>query len=213
MSRNAAYAYLFGFAGMLVAVIAIIAIVLVMPLKSTDYIPIVVDRATGETVVRSSTSEIEDANLVEVLDRFWITRYVTAREGYNGASLASDFALVDNATSNRILTDYRQNFDESRPDNYMAIYRGKEVRVRVKTISLLSDRSTQAKASSERSYSVSFSRTIVSPGSGEDIINYTVIMTTTFRQVAQEESQIRLNPLGFYVSAYSRSQMLSEAIR
>lgn len=202
-------AYVLALVAMFYGIVVTILVALLFPLKSVVALPVVVDRNTGETTVMvGQTDELENPTIVGVLDRYFVTKYLQAREGFHPPSLQTDFDFVENATSSKLFPLYAANFDPARPDNYLKIYSNRVVDVAVKTISLISDPSGRASASSERTYSVSIDRLIRDPQGSVDRINYRVVMTTSFLQVSQEEAQTRINPLGFYVSTYSRNQTL-----
>lgn len=79
----------FGFA----FVLAVVAIVLMMPLKKTEPFIVRVDNTTGHTDLVTALSQ-KGVGYDEVMDKYWLSQYVRARETYDWYTIQKDYDTV-----------------------------------------------------------------------------------------------------------------------
>jgi type IV secretion system protein VirB8 len=97
-----------------IAVVAIIAVALQGPLHQFQAVPIVVDKATGETsVARALASDSVPA--VEALDKHNVANLVLARERYNWAFLQADYDAVRALSAPDVFKGYASQFEGGTP--------------------------------------------------------------------------------------------------
>lgn len=111
-------AYLFAvFCGVL-SVLAIIAVMLLTPLKTTEPYLVRVNDTTGAVDI-ISILDVQQISNNEALDKHFINSYVRAREGYFYDMLNRDYELVLTLSSDRVAADYKD------------IYKGEDARDKV----------------------------------------------------------------------------------
>ena len=86
-------AYFISGVALLIAIISVIAVCLLTPLKSVEPYVIRVDNTTGMVDIITSVNKAEFTGN-EALDKYFATTYVKAREGYYYDILQSDYELV-----------------------------------------------------------------------------------------------------------------------
>jgi type IV secretion system protein VirB8 len=97
-------------AGVVLALIGIAAVFAQGPLRRVVEIPIVVDRATGETTIQQRLS-VETVPPMEALDKHNLATFVRAREGYSWMFLQRDFDQVARMAVPSVFAEYNRRFD------------------------------------------------------------------------------------------------------
>lgn len=189
-------AYFISGVALLVAIISVIAVCLLTPLKSVEPYVIRVDNTTGMVDIITSVNEAEFSQN-EALDKYFATMYVKAREGYYYDILQSDYELV------QIL---------SYPDvvnGYLRIYEGEKARdqvlkndfeVEIDIVSV-----TLGNSAGSPIATIRFNEITRKKGEKIAISNKAKIVTLSYdyqpSSLTTEEERIK-NPLGFKVSTY-----------
>lgn len=103
-------AWLIAFISIFIAIISIIAVVLLTPLKTIEPYVIRVDNTTGMVDILTMLDEKEiKAN--EALDKYFISTYVKAREGYYYDLLNQDYLLTQLMSSEKVANEYRALYE------------------------------------------------------------------------------------------------------
>jgi type IV secretion system protein VirB8 len=176
-------------AAMLV-VVALVALVALLPLRHVEPFVVRVDNATGAVDVVSVIGEHPES-YGEVVDKYWLNKYVLSRESY-------DYETVQSTFDTTVLL--------SRPDvqrEFQALYEGPNARDKV-----LSDRvrlivKVRSITPAKGTAVVRFVR-VRRSGDGSDDVEESLIATIGFEYVAaplHEEDRL-VNPLGFEVTSY-----------
>ena len=110
LERSERRAWRVAVAGMAMALIGIAAVFVQGPLRRVVEIPIVVDRATGETTIQQRLS-IETVPPMEALDKHNLAAFVRAREGYNWQFLQRDFDQVARMAVPAVFSAYSRQFE------------------------------------------------------------------------------------------------------
>ena len=208
--RSRAVAWTLAFAFCVLALIAMTALMLLMPLKEKVPVPILVDRITGETRIVDTTIDINRLDAIAALDRYWINRYVQSRETFDLTTLETDYAIVERLSCPKTFQSYAALFRTDNPNNYYTVYKDHTVTVTVNTISRFED--AGAPADDYRVYAINAERHIQNrqhAGAGDTAIKripYQILLAVKFTQVSVEERLVRDNPLGFEVCRFSRDQ-------
>ena len=121
------------FASVGVAVLAIAAIAMMMPLKESVPYVIRVDNTTGvPDIVTAITDKAVTGD--EVMDKYWLAHYVRARETYDWYTLQRDYNTVGLLSSANVGQGYAQLFEGK--DALDKTY-GKTVRATVEILSVV----------------------------------------------------------------------------
>lgn len=110
LERSERRAWMVAGAGMLLGLIGIAAVFVQGPLRRIVEIPIVVDRATGETTVQQRLS-VETIPPLEALDKHNLATFVRAREGYSWMWLQRDFDQVARMAVPAVFADFNRQFE------------------------------------------------------------------------------------------------------
>jgi type IV secretion system protein VirB8 len=114
LERSERRGWLVGAAGLLVAVLAVLAVFAQGPLRQVVCVPIVVDRTTGETTIQQRLSA-ETIPAQEALDKHNLAVFVRAREGYSWWWLQRDFDQVARMAVPTVFADYGRQFEGEAP--------------------------------------------------------------------------------------------------
>ncbi|WP_283785334.1 virB8 family protein [Campylobacter jejuni] len=187
-------AWLIAFISIFIAIISIIAVVLLTPLKTIEPYVIRVDNTTGMVDILTMLDEKEiKAN--EALDKYFISTYVKAREGYYYDLLNQDYLLTQLMSSEKVANEYRAWYEgENARDQILK--NSNEVSVQI--LSIVLGNSNGVKTSTIRAKIIT--KNLNTRGLSES----TKVITLSYDYIlakASEENRI-LNPLGFKVTNY-----------
>lgn len=187
-------AWIIAFVSIFVAIISIIAVVLLTPLKTIEPYVIRVDNTTGIVDILTILDEKEISSN-EALDKYFISQYVKAREGYYYELLNQDYLLTQLMSSEKVANEYRAWYEgENARDQILK--NSNEVNVQI--LSVVLGNSNGVKTSTIRTLI-----TTKNLSSGA-ITQETKVITLSYEYIlakASEENRI-LNPLGFKVLTY-----------
>ncbi len=177
--------------GVLVALV-LVALVALLPLKRVEGFVVRVDNATGAVdIVRSL--EHAKATYGEVVDKYWVNKYVLSRESYDWETLQTAYDTTVLLSSTPVQQEYRSLFEgPSARDKAW----GDRTRVLVQVRSI-------TPGSSANTALVRFTRRR-EDGSGVPPVDESFVATVGFRYVAaaMREQDRLVNPLGFQVTSY-----------
>jgi type IV secretion system protein VirB8 len=110
LERSERRGWLVGVAGMVLALLGVLAVFAQGPLRQVVGVPIVIDKTTGETTIQQRlTAETVPAQ--EALDKHNLAVFVRAREGYSWWWLQRDFDQVARMAVPIVFADYNRQFD------------------------------------------------------------------------------------------------------
>lgn len=174
-----------------------LSIFVILPLKEHELAIVSVGEKTGRSELVTQVKQ-EKILQSEALGRYFVSTYISLREGYNYPSLQSDYETVQLYSSNAVKDDYLRLFDsDSAPDK---IYNNNGSYVVVEVISNIISAATKPDMLS----TVRFKKTIRNFRTGHLETSYwTARVTYRFESSKSEISSIReVNPLGFTVTSY-----------
>ncbi|ENT7290715.1 virB8 family protein [Campylobacter coli] len=187
-------AWLIAFVSIFIAIISIVAVVLLTPLKTIEPYVIRVDNATGMVDILTMLDEKEISSN-EALDKYFISQYVKAREGYYYELLNQDYLLTQLMSSEKVANEYRAWYEgENARDQILK--NSNEVNVQI--LSIVLGNSNGIKTSTIRAKIIT--KNLNTRGLSES----TKVITLSYDYIlakASEENRI-LNPLGFKVTNY-----------
>lgn len=182
------------FASVGVAVLAIAAIAMMMPLKESVPYVIRVDSTTGvPDIVTAITDKAVTGD--EVMDKYWLAQYVRARETYDWYTLQRDYNTVGLLSSQHVGQGYAQLFEgkEALDKTY-----GKTVRATVEILSVV--------PTGKNTGTVRFIKTtkrVDQEGSPGTVTKWVATVAYEYRSTALIKESARLvNPFGFQVLTY-----------
>ncbi|EMW0129245.1 type IV secretion system protein [Campylobacter jejuni] len=187
-------AWLIAFVSIFIAIISIVAVVLLTPLKTIEPYVIRVDNTTGMVDILTMLDEKEISSN-EALDKYFISQYVKAREGYYYDLLNQDYLLTQLMSSEKVANEYRAWYEgENARDQILK--NSNEVNVQI--LSIVLGNSNGVKTSTIRAKIIT--KNLNTRGLSES----TKVITLSYDYIlakASEENRI-LNPLGFKVTNY-----------
>lgn len=187
-------AWLIAFVSIFIAIISIVAVVLLTPLKTIEPYVIRVDNTTGMVDILTMLDEKEISSN-EALDKYFISQYVKAREGYYYELLNQDYLLTQLMSSEKVANEYRAWYGgENARDQILK--NSNEVNVQI--LSIVLGNSNGVKTSTIRAKIIT--KNLNTRGLSES----TKVITLSYDYIlakASEENRI-LNPLGFKVTNY-----------
>lgn len=199
-SRNRAWAV--AFFGMGAAVLSLICLALLLPLKTYAPYVVTVDRQSGYVEV---TKGLYDGNLTEdeAVTQSNLVRYVSAREAYNPAVLRESYDFVSLLSSGEAQEEFRKLWDGKNPDNPSIVY-GREagIDVKIKSVSLLNDKTA----------SVRFVRELHEHGQTRKS-HWNAIISFQYVQKPEKMTDRFQNPLGFQVTSYRINPDALESVK
>ena len=198
-ARSARRAWWVAGGACVVAVLAVASVLALTPLKSTQPYVIRVDNSTGIVdVVPALDRGVEPSELVT---RYLLNGYVTARERYVYAMAESDYGLVGASQSPALNQLWQAAWDRANPASPLNTYRdGTTVRVQVKAITFLI-RPVGAPDTAQVRF---LTATRVGGGGSERVAHWIATLQYTYRAPSKDPAQRSLNPLGFRVTEYRR---------
>ncbi|EFV4183198.1 type IV secretion system protein [Campylobacter jejuni] len=194
MDKSNKRAWLIAFVSIFIAIISIVAVVLLTPLKTIEPYVIRVDNTTGMVDILTMLDEKEISSN-EALDKYFISQYVKAREGYYYELLNQDYLLTQLMSSEKVANEYRAWYEgENARDQILK--NSNEVNVQI--LSIVLGNSNGVKTSTIRAKIIT--KNLNTRGLSES----TKVITLSYDYIlakASEENRI-LNPLGFKVTNY-----------
>lgn len=180
-----------------VAVLEAIALLLLTPLKRVEPITLMVDRQTGYVqALRPLDAELVSPD--HALTQSFIVQYVIAREGFDIDSLQSDYRKVALWSAGMARSDYLAKMQANNPDSPLARYpRSAIVEVRVKTVTSIGQNSVLVRFDTIR-------RDASAQGGATN--SWAAVVRYTYAHEPLSVADRFINPLGFQVLRYRRSQ-------
>ena len=190
--RAALFGWMTGLS-LVVALCAVGAMVLMLPLKEIRPYVVMVDRQTGESELVVST---RPANLAETdaVRQAELVRYVTERETYDVADNRERIPQVLAASEAQAAASLRALWTREAEQYPPAIY-GEDnlIRVKVRSVAMLNEATAQ----------VRFTRTLEQPGLQPVVRAFVATVGFAFQpRVERTLEAVWRNPLGFSVTSY-----------
>jgi len=187
-------AWLIAFVSVGVAILSIVAVLLLTPLKTVEPYVIRVDNTTGMVDILTILDE-EQISSIEALDKHFVAQYIKAREGYYYDMLNQDYIFVQLLSTPEIAESYRQIYTG---DNARDTRLGNATQVEVQIISIVLGESAGAKTATAR---INL-KTTNKNSKAENMATKVITLTYTYQTAQVDEENRLLNPLGFKVSNY-----------
>lgn len=183
-----------------IALMAIIAVASLTPLKRVDPFVIEVDKSTGRAEVLSLyDGDIQTLSISEQLSKYFIGKYLVARESHNpNLDIEENYLLVQELAEGQGFNSYANRFIDGSPNNPFERYGANTARIEIASISFLRNDTATVR------YSIIESR----PQQGDTTTHYIDILNFKFTNVPNSEEARLKNPLGFKVTEFRTDQEL-----
>ncbi len=197
LKRSNKIAWLIATGAALIAMMAILALVLVLPLKEFAPYVITVEKSTGYVEVTKGL-HASNLNQDEAITISNLAQYVIARETFDATDFKEKFKLVNLFSAKEAKDDYNRLFSQNNPESPVVKYGYEAVRsIEIKNVTFLNDKKDTA--------AVRFSAQIKSNGSGRILDkHYMAILKFRYVQTPEKLKNRFINPLGFQVTNYRR---------
>lgn len=199
-SRNRAW--LMSFFCMGIAVLSLITLLLLLPLKTFEPYVVTVDRNTGYLEV---TKGLYQGNLTqdEAITQANLVKYVSLRESYNPSILRENYEQASLMSSGQALEEYQQIWNGKNPNNpSIVLGRKAAIDIKIQSVSFLNDKTA----------SIRFQRELKENGQTR-ISHWTAIIDYQYAQKPMQMADRFLNPLGFQVTSYRVNPEILENAR
>lgn len=144
VKRSEKRAWRVAIAASVVALLAIIAVALLTPLKTVEPFVVQVDRSGAASTVTLLNERTITGS--EALDKYWLGRYVNFREEYLNQTSYGNFAATRLLSSQNVGSMFRQQVDPKNPQSPTAKYGSKgTVEVEVVSISFIGKQQAQVR--------------------------------------------------------------------
>lgn len=177
------------------AMLSLLALVLVLPLK--EFAPYVVT-VHDETGYLEVTRGLKPGDLSEdeAVTSANIVRCLTAHETFDATDVKENFESVNLCMADQALVNYRSVFEKGHPDNPVERYGyDTTVRVQIKSLQLLTDSTAQVRF-----------QTITTTRDHPATEHWVAVLTFRYVQKPTSLADRFKNPLGFQITRYRRDQ-------
>lgn len=177
-----------------------LALVLLMPLKTTVPYVAMVNETTGYTQLLTTLTQ-ESISKQDALDAYWVANYVRAYEVYDWYTIQNSYDMAVSLSNTTVGLDYKALFEG---DNALDSVWGKRIKATVRLLSRPIIKDGIA--------TVRFEKTIKAnndTGEGQSTV-WIATLAYKYVNAAQTEEQRLKNPLGFQVFSYRTDPELME---
>lgn len=188
------------------ALVAVLAVARLAPLKSVEPYLLQIDEKTGitqkvEPISRNSYA----AN--EAVDRYFISMYIRMRESYNFSVLRYNYEIVRLMSIPNVYNAYRRSVETTNPQSLATTLGTQGLRdVRIRSISYITNPPLPNGRAEEKTPTKIMQARIttvdMAPGGGETVQQWVVTINFEYASLNLNEAEQLLNPLGFTVTSY-----------
>lgn len=178
--------------GMVIGLIACVAVAMLAPLKTVEPFVVRVDRNTGATDIVTRLDE-RNVTFNEAIDKYFLARYVNYREEYSDAMAYPNYQATMLMSAKNVGDAYYEKIKPANPESPTKVY-GKEgtVEIMVNSISFLGKGVAQ----------VRFTRTEHYSNAGDRDSGWIATIAYRYTKAAVDERTRLVNPVGFEVFDY-----------
>lgn len=180
-------------------VILALALMLLMPLKQTLPFVIKVNQTNGEATVLSIANE-KDIPFSEMMDKYWLNRYVLARETYDYRTLSQDFNVTRLLSFPNVFDPYAAQFGTNEQSLEQRLKDNKKILVDIISI-VPNGKDTDG----NNVATIRFVKKLIDTKNGNEEARNGWVATVAYEYVpdfkADEPTRL-INPFGFKISSY-----------
>jgi type IV secretion system protein VirB8 len=195
-ARSARVAWRVATGACVLTAVAIVALMLLMPLKSVEPFVIRVDNTTG--IVDVVPVFVGQAPMSEVITRYLLDHYLTVCERFNFSTAESDYEECSSFHAPGRHQEWMALWDRTNPSSPLNVHRdGTNVRVQVSSITFF-ERSSGVEDLAQ----VRFIKTTRSGNGGEQVSQWIATVQYVYATPATDPRMRRWNPLGLKIVDY-----------
>lgn len=186
-----------------VALLSLLALIIMLPLKTIEPYVLTVDRNTGYVEVTKGLYQDGALHEDEAITQSNLVRYVSTRESYNPAILRENYDFVVLMSGDDALQEFKALWAAQNPDNPSVKF-GKDtaIDIKIKSVSLLNSKTA----------SVRFMREQYESGQIKTS-HWSAIIEFQYAEKPMKMADRFSNPLGFQVTHYRIAPEGSEHIK
>lgn len=188
---------LFMKASWVLTALALLAIVMMLPLKQTVHDVLVLDKAAGTAEPLQSLAEVQ-LNLDESFHNNFLNTLVTAHERFVPSMAEDDYWTVAAFLSPQLQEEWGKKWDTTNPASPLNMYKGKIVKPEILTITLKPSEGTGRLGVA----TVRYRKTISGGGAAEESSTWVATINYQMVPAAVDPKTRRINYLGFQVTWY-----------
>ncbi len=188
------------------ALVAVIAVARLAPLKSVEPYLLQIDEKTGLTQkVEPISRNAYAANTA--VDRYFTSMYIRVREGYNFSILRHNYEIVRLMSVPGVYNGYRRSVETSNPQSLAATLGAQGQRdIRIRSISYIQNPPLPNGRAEEKTPTKIMQARITTvdmlPGAGDVVQQWVVTINFEYASLNLNEEEQLLNPLGYTVTNY-----------
>jgi type IV secretion system protein VirB8 len=190
---------------LLVALTAVFAVKRLSPLKSVEPYLLQIDDKSGIVqAVEPTQRNLYAAS--ELVDRYFVSRYIFARESYNFSILRTNYEIVRVMTLPELFYAFRKAVDPANENSLASIFKTTGQRdVKFISISYINNPPLPNGEVEKTPAKIMQARIIVSdkvPNAADSETRYVVTITFEYAKLDLNQEEMLINPLGFRVLNY-----------
>lgn len=180
----------------MVALFALLALVMLVPLKSFEPVIVVVDKNTGYIETKSGLTKAQNLTDSRAITQANVVRYIRTREGYDPYAIDTNFGTAALLSTGDAAREFQEQYSAANQNNPAKVYgKNKRVLVNVKSVTFPNDSTALVRFSTtEKSDTDAITRHYIA------VVRYRYTDEPTTNEWRFE------NPLGFQVYNYRRDQ-------
>lgn len=181
------------------AALELIAIIIMLPLRSFEPYVITVDKSSGYVEV---TRTLDKGNISEqvAITQSNLVQYVAMRESFSPHTARENFKRIALYSSPRIYREYEALWSDNNPENPSIIAHATgSTHVHIKSVSMLNTETAQVRFSTKTQHDHTIRER-----------HWVAIIGFTYLQKPAKMHERFQNPLGFQVVSYNKSQEILE---
>ena len=200
-----------------IVIVMLGGLIYVLPLKKEVPYLIMADAFTGQATVATLKGDFSSPNSItqsEALNRSNVAQYIIGRESFDAAMMVMrDWRLISSMSSSNVRAGYEAIHATSNAESPYKIY-GKERAIRVEILSIQLPRPRGTGENARKSATVRFQRRVYNKKTGvtEPLDSKIARLEFTYKgNLAMDEKDRYLNPLGFQVTEYTIDSDFAES--
>lgn len=193
----------------LVAFISVVAVAGLTPLKSVEPFVIRVDNNTGYVDVISTLSETDGQvkeSAQELLDKYFLAKYIKHREGYYFNSRDLDRKITALLSTTEIQLEYAEYTDPLKNPNAPVLVYDRTAEVIIGTPKISFINTETFKEEKRVTALVRYTKQVKKQGEFSPLTHWAATITYIYRSTPMAVQDRLINPLGFQVLSYRNDQ-------
>jgi type IV secretion system protein VirB8 len=192
-------------AALVASIVCVILVNRIAEVKTVEPYVVQIDDKSGIVQLVNPVSRNEYA-ASELIDRFFVAQYISARESYNISILRYNYNVVRVMSSQQIFSLFSRSVSPNIPTSAAAILGSEGMRlIRIKSVAYIQNPpipNNKAPATPEKIIQARVEFRDTRPN-GQDVIdNFVITVTFQYANIELNEEERLINPLGFSVTQY-----------